>query len=190
MTPTTKAGPDPLADAHEPPEGFHLRDGFYFCRHDDGTISVEVWRHTSRYHLGSPVEGWYRSEVLLTTVEGIASAMASVSRRGENNQTFGEAVRFLSASTAPEPFGPPGEGAIQRRCWTINAGPDGWVTDQCWLFNGHDGPHQWTVAKAAALDVDRLAACLQRHVELGGQITPMTVRSCMHHARLAAEEAK
>ena len=56
-----------------------------------------------------------------------------------------------------EPLGPPGEGAIQRRCWTItNAGLG---VAQCWLFNGHDGPHQWTEAEAAAgLDEEALAS--------------------------------
>jgi hypothetical protein len=34
-------------------------------------------------------------------------------------------------------------------------------------------------AEASRIDVERMAACLQEHVNLGGTITAMTVRSCM-----------
>lgn len=55
----------------------------------------------------------------------------------------------LAEAAAPA-FGPPAEGAIQRRCWTISEATavddrDGVETGvtQCWLFHGHLGDHRF-----------------------------------------------
>lgn len=64
--------------------GFHSKDGWHFKRQDDGSVRIAVTT-------------WDGESVLEEiTLDGRtwASAMASVSHRGETGETFNEAILF------------------------------------------------------------------------------------------------
>jgi hypothetical protein len=63
-------------------EGFHARDGWYFQRAEDGGVLITaVTSETQRQVVKLDAATW-------------ASAVASVSARGENAETFAEAGRL------------------------------------------------------------------------------------------------
>jgi hypothetical protein len=64
------------------PKGFHARDGWYFRRTDGGGVLITA------------VTSETRSDVVLLDAATWASAVASVSARGENAETFAEASRL------------------------------------------------------------------------------------------------
>jgi len=61
------------------------------------------------------------------------STCAEHLERGDDKAT--EPLAAPAPALAPDPTD------IQRRCWTITNAGEG--TAQCWLYNGHDGEHQW-----------------------------------------------
>lgn len=66
---------------------FHLRDGFYFQREHDGSVSIRVCEsaHAAAVvvrELNVPANEW-------------ASVLASTCARGESGETYEEATRFL-----------------------------------------------------------------------------------------------
>lgn len=72
--------------------GFHLSGGLFFDRLENGRIEIKV--------VLPPHHG--QSSILFRTYtdeSGLASVMASMSRRGETGDTFSEAENFLKKGT-------------------------------------------------------------------------------------------
>ena len=66
------------------PKGFHARDGWYFRREDDGSV-----------HIAAPDSlGPGASQVVTLDAETWTSVVASVSRNGDNVNTYIAAHRF------------------------------------------------------------------------------------------------
>lgn len=69
------------------PRGFHLREGLFFCRKADGHVAIQ------KYRPGALGPEW----VLVVPPNEWASVVASVCARGENIDTFTEAMEFHGA---------------------------------------------------------------------------------------------
>ncbi len=68
-------------------EGFHLQEGLYFKRHDNGDVEIIVKK-----------DGMADSETFRTfrcDASGFASVVSSMSKRDESGETYREALDFL-----------------------------------------------------------------------------------------------
>lgn len=83
---------------------FHANDGLFFDRNDDGSVTVSV------------ADGFGADPRESVTVDPgtWASAVASVSHRGEDGPTWREALRFHQGDEAAAPFDPDGEPGADR----------------------------------------------------------------------------
>lgn len=72
-----------------PPEAtmFHLRDGYYFMRHDDGRVTIRVCD-------SALADAEVLGEVTIPDNEW-ASVVASTAARGETGETYNEALDYL-----------------------------------------------------------------------------------------------
>ena len=68
--------------------GFHVKDGLYFTRGENGAVTVTV---TESAHVNSAVLRSFTFDV-----DAFASVVASMSARGEENGGFYEAQAFLT----------------------------------------------------------------------------------------------
>jgi len=145
------------------------------CSHHSECIHVFIWDQFTLVPAAPAAEGLFSDpEILmlwrdyrgitdsgnnpfgLTFVQYVV-ARAQPPQPLTSNSTIGRLPAPPPA--APATFGPPADGAIQRRCWTITESDTG--VSQCVLYNGHEGEHQWAAAPAvAALDEKRLARAL------------------------------
>lgn len=70
---------------------FHLANGFYFRREDDGSVTVQIAQEGD--------EAYKPTGPSVTADEaGWASVLASLCARGENSDTFTDALDFHTAT--------------------------------------------------------------------------------------------
>lgn len=74
--------------------GFHVKDGLYFTRNDNGSVTITV---TESGHIDSPVLRSFD-----VGIDGFASVVASMSARSEEYGGFYAAREFLTDDVKKE----------------------------------------------------------------------------------------
>jgi hypothetical protein len=79
---------------------FHLREGFYFRRNEDGTVTI-MYRQPMHPDSGGATQYPHLTAEITVPATEFASVMATVSARGETYETWQEAVSYLDTNTTP-----------------------------------------------------------------------------------------